>query len=137
VTWVLSGDVSVSVVIEVTEVGVDRTVGGMPGETGMVTGASTSVRGKVTVNDEIGGAIVTGVDGTGTAGVIGVGVEETVDVMMGEMGVMGVVGPTSDWVTAIGSAKVVVSLPYDTFDSSMPHAVEGCHYAGNTRLFYL
>jgi len=110
----VSGDVSVSGVIEVTEVGVDITVGVMLGETGIVTRASTSVRGKVTViiNGEIGGATVTGIDGTGTAGVIGVGVEETVDVMMGAMGVivgMGAVGPTSDWVTAMGSAKVVVS----------------------------
>lgn len=112
--WALtgvSGDASVSGVIEVT-VGVDRTVGGMPGETGIMTSSSTSVRGEVTVDGAIGGATVMGVDGTGTAGVIGVGVEETVDVMTGAMGAivgMGAVGPTSDWVTAMGSAKVVVS----------------------------
>jgi len=53
----------------------------MPGETGIVTRASTSVRGKVAVN----GATVTSVNGTGTAGVIGVGVEETIDVMTGAM----------------------------------------------------
>lgn len=77
-----------------------------------MTTSSTSVRGEVTVNGEIGSATVTGVDGTGTAGVIGVGDEETIDVMTGAMGVivgMGAVGPTSGWVTAMGFSKVVVS----------------------------
>jgi hypothetical protein len=57
VTWALtgvSGDVNVGGVIEVTEVGIDRTVGGILRETGIVTGESTSVSGKITVSGEIG-----------------------------------------------------------------------------------